>query len=961
MKVLKFVLSLGMMVCSIPALAYDVETHRELTRNAFDHSNVTPSSNFWRSVGIPSTVLLPNSEPNLKIPREITADGAVLEDNGKRPLNHFFNPATAEGLMVGIVPFGIESPRWALEYQGSIASPLYGTQDFSYRDARQYFFDALTQTNKSVRDENWGLTFRTVGQVLHHLQDMAQPQHVRNDSHCGHDCAYLYPASAYEAYTKTHTPSSLMNPALVGYNIDAWEFRSTFTSALKFWKTEPPANVANGKGIAEFTHRNFLSAGTIKSQTFPLPVVSALPAEYYWYETPQGGGPNGSIAFYSSEVTDNSFSPPVVETNPRALAWSLFDADLKTKGLAPVYALNSFTFDAAHHFLIPRAVAFSAGMINYFFRGDIDVDKDPVSPSNLLIVNKGAEPMRGRFTIYYDDANDNRMPVPDANGVAIEWTTDAILGQGTALPAGNAMSVPQFPQPYSPAPKTPGEYLLVFNGTMGEETPATSGVGAVTAKVVHGERLGRLYVKVHMNGAGDATLRVGPDGTSVVGAGEFDPFAGVVTDGALGLSYIMKQVEFTTDAFGGPTYRMVAVAAGVYPQAGTGSPKSYAFNGAGTPSLINPDGLSWIAKSQDPALGTFSISVPTVPAIPNLLHFTRTYQENGQPVTVAGTFPKPPEAWEFPGHTAFDRVGTQRHFVSSDGLQVTTPDSVISAPAPDGSRTAQPLRYTLTLGTIPVATLVDNPEPYTSLQTTPFNVDEVIGTLVAVQPAGYCPQVPQALTSTSDSRHHKTGYTSAYTSSLRQAIEYQNGALRTYVSQAAQGVNDWDESWGAGVTFYACPDHWFGRTEYKYDQSNVQEWSFADVLTGGTVSGHTVNVLGPNQIETGPPYSGPLSALPPLFVADKGIVNSNSGGSVYRAFTPDPNDAIIATNSYVPNYAFRGIDITGKNIAADASPLGELFFATEDMSIVIHEPKGGSMPHIQLPPGVTKILAALWL
>jgi hypothetical protein len=66
-------------------------------------------------------------------------------------------------------------------------------------------------------------------------------------------------------------------------------------------------------------------------------------------------------------------------TNARALSEALLDSDLaqiysttNTTGYL-VFALNRFTFDAAHQYLIPRAVAYSAGLINYFFRGQLDV------------------------------------------------------------------------------------------------------------------------------------------------------------------------------------------------------------------------------------------------------------------------------------------------------------------------------------------------------------------------------------------------------------------------------------------------------------------------------------------------------------------------------------------------------------------------------------------------------------
>jgi hypothetical protein len=65
-------------------------------------------------------------------------------------------------------------------------------------------------------------------------------------------------------------------------------------------------------------------------------------------------------------------------SNDRALSEGLLDSDLaryySTAGPGYlVFAVNRFTFDAAHKFLIPRAVGYSAGLINYFFRGQLEI------------------------------------------------------------------------------------------------------------------------------------------------------------------------------------------------------------------------------------------------------------------------------------------------------------------------------------------------------------------------------------------------------------------------------------------------------------------------------------------------------------------------------------------------------------------------------------------------------------
>ena len=79
--------------------------------------------------------------------------------------------------------------------------------------------------------------------------------------------------------------------------------------------------------------------------------------------------------FYSSTVTDALSGQPSV-VNGRALSSSLFDPDLQTYSTQTpkrFFALNRFTFDAAHQYLIPRAVGYSAGLINYFFRGQMEI------------------------------------------------------------------------------------------------------------------------------------------------------------------------------------------------------------------------------------------------------------------------------------------------------------------------------------------------------------------------------------------------------------------------------------------------------------------------------------------------------------------------------------------------------------------------------------------------------------
>lgn len=65
------------------------------------------------------------------------------------------------------------------DYNGSITSR--NDQDMGWDNARSYLYTALTSSMSAERDTSFTKTFQSVGQVMHLLQDMAVPAHVRND------------------------------------------------------------------------------------------------------------------------------------------------------------------------------------------------------------------------------------------------------------------------------------------------------------------------------------------------------------------------------------------------------------------------------------------------------------------------------------------------------------------------------------------------------------------------------------------------------------------------------------------------------------------------------------------------------------------------------------------------------------------------------------------------------------
>ena len=497
---------IGLSIAGIAAesMAYEILTHQDLTEAAADRSVLTLDPSVLKNLGLErgvrdQTQTFPNSKRRERRILDLLRDGAEFEDDAVPVLGftrHFYNPVTGLGLNITRLPTQTASPDWALQ----------GGQEFSYLHARQYLLDALTRQSESDRRRAFGLTFQTLGHVVHHLQDMAQPQHVRNDVHCPFQlCRAIgaYAPSLYEKWTDGEAVRGGLprDPALVGYDATTLLFISTFNSPRRFWHTEQPgpSSVASGKGIAEFTNRNFLSAGTnfdfVTPRLFPSPVldesrkmdmdIQALCTN----ANPPCLNPNlhGTITFYGNVVEDRLTGQAT--NNPFASSLSIFDADLRnvtgTSLSQPLlFTLNRFNFALAHGYLIPRAVAYSTGMINYFFRGDIRIGPNPAQPNSVTpaILNYTKEPISGDVKIYYETNANSRLELRAINNITLP----------AAGPAGPTTSWPvsfEEPEPFRNA-KRPLQYTLVFTGDMGEERRTQSDpLGAVTGRqlsVVYG-------------------------------------------------------------------------------------------------------------------------------------------------------------------------------------------------------------------------------------------------------------------------------------------------------------------------------------------------------------------------------------------------------------------------------------------------------------------------------------------
>lgn len=127
-----------------------------------------------------------------------------------RVMNHFYDPVynrpltlspAAQNAFLVVSGEAIDfrrAPDWALgtgEFMSQPNTPQNGRRNhFTVFDAREAMYRALTgrsNNGKPVapkqedRNKYWATTFRALGDVVHLVQDMAQPQHTRNDAHVG--------------------------------------------------------------------------------------------------------------------------------------------------------------------------------------------------------------------------------------------------------------------------------------------------------------------------------------------------------------------------------------------------------------------------------------------------------------------------------------------------------------------------------------------------------------------------------------------------------------------------------------------------------------------------------------------------------------------------------------------------------------------------------------------------------
>lgn len=468
----------------------DKVTHKDLSKFAAENSVLDISKgNYMKNLGF-SAGLSEKFIWNSKAQSGLLwlQEGAELEDDSSpgfpiipgsttRSFNHFHNPLKPWS-QAGLDDTwtGESSLLWA---QDGIDQQNFPSGDWSWQRIRDYYHLALTSTTDAERQANFARTFRGLGHQMHLIQDAAQPDHVRNDAH-PEDAIGLSYGIGFEkwaAMNRSFINYLALTPLLpqvslnVAYNNLAPI--TQFIDAEQYDGTNP--STALSQGIAEYTTANFFSDDTIFAAEsystdhrhyFPYPKKSSTDIQEYINqnklpETVIAEDGVEDLGFWISKKTDGEivehfvkpsyFTRPVVDLlgDNQKLYHLLFYRDEKCH---EDYAKK----------LIPKAVGYSAGLLNYFFRGEIDMVPDYEAGYGYRIVNKTDEEMNGRFELYYDNDKGERKMIQS-------WTF-AIGRKGSG---NNKSQTITFSSPTDA--RELGKYMLVFRGRLGNEEDAVVG------------------------------------------------------------------------------------------------------------------------------------------------------------------------------------------------------------------------------------------------------------------------------------------------------------------------------------------------------------------------------------------------------------------------------------------------------------------------------------------------------
>jgi hypothetical protein len=412
----KFCIIVIVLISPVFVYAFDTKSHKNINELA---AQVRPSlDNYLKNtlgllLGM-DTVLYNNWNMGMRVLDWITEGGAAEDQLWFRN----FLGETLGGLFRSIRHFHQPLRSWdQAGFKKSVSSSIYWAQDkdqwpgrnASWFDGRNSYLIALLSPTDKQRQDYFSETFQTVGQLMHLVSDAASVPHVRDEIHIfsrnfetfiGENSDII---GGFFEFKKTILQQPTNDP-LAPVPI-AWLWDTN-----RYDGTNPPGGSEKEIGLAEFTNANFFSEGTITKMAFentelPLPAIDRL---ILGPSVPDSR--TGKIARYLSKINDGVSVVHMVRVD------SLYDSNASFD-----YALDDFVYRDYAAYLLPRAIGYSAGILDYFFRGKIKIE----APDRFVYaLAKYEEGNTGAFTkMRFKVSNDTEYPNTneDTQGAGQMW------------------------------------------------------------------------------------------------------------------------------------------------------------------------------------------------------------------------------------------------------------------------------------------------------------------------------------------------------------------------------------------------------------------------------------------------------------------------------------------------------------------------------------------------------------
>jgi hypothetical protein len=360
---------------------------------------------------------------------------------------------------------------------------------YGWSNAREYEFRFLSTGTKQDRENYLAAMLCALGHVIHLNQDLAQPDHVRNDEHFLGSWIESYGKKVYLKKLEKNNPGQFF-PTGLGHGWPYWRDHG-FTNLRAFWDRDryhsDPSSLDNDAvrepgnnklGLAEFCNGNFLGEDSTYSEFNEGNEGKPHKLHYFPHPSLKDTDHPKFKAARISQIAIETLDTVTLETGKQgqraylkkvaagvtvdhhsALAYLAIrhppKSDLPDQMEELTINDTNVLLDY-HKILIPKAIEYSAGILDYFFRGQLDVAAvQSGTQYQLQIINRSGQDLSGgTFQLFQDDAsaNANRTSIP----LTISWDDNSTLADGAELDGT-----------FSGAFGLDARFTLVYKGTIG--------------------------------------------------------------------------------------------------------------------------------------------------------------------------------------------------------------------------------------------------------------------------------------------------------------------------------------------------------------------------------------------------------------------------------------------------------------------------------------------------------------